>query len=198
MPKSSPVTTLNQNANAWSFYSAVNTLPPTQLTPTSWGFTFPTDPGKAGYLLHNHTASITQQKLKIVGEVICSTPAPTFDFKTEASNTGTTPANFRFLLWRKGRSTSNEFDRWWSNADCVYLAPGVFSLEAPLTPDKWSSALGKMGNLDGASLAGFNAAKQYIGDIGITFGGGSFFGHGVRLVPNTGTANFVCTEFTLL
>lgn len=188
---------LNQNATEWYIYSGVNTTGLQQLTSTSWGFDFPIIPGKIGYVLHRHTAPIIQSKLRISCKILCSDPAPIFDFKTEESNTGTTPSNFRFLLWKNNKD-SGELSRWWSNPSCVFLAPGEFILEVDLTPDKWSSVYGKFGNLDSTTLAGFNACKQGIGDIGVTFGGGSAFGHGVRLLDNTGWAKFNCLEFKLI
>ena len=68
-------------------------------------------------------------------------------------------------------------------------------LENSLTPDQWSSVYGKTGNYDATALAGFRDALANLGHIGMTFGGGCFFGHGVNV--SGGTARFVLIGYTI-
>ena len=56
-----------------------------------------------------------------------------------------------------------------------------------------SSSFGKLGNANAEANKGFEAALKDVANVGFTFGGGCFFGHGA-FVTN-GTARFIVTEF---
>jgi hypothetical protein len=62
--------------------------------------------------------------------------------------------------------------RWWSN-DFVTLAPGVHTLEVPLTRDAWVSV-----TTNQASPQDFAAAMANASAVGFTFGGAGGKGHG--------------------
>ena len=78
----------------------------------------------------------------------------------------------------------------------IYLSRRQPDDDDSLTPDRWSSVLGKFGNYDAASLAGFSAALQNVSSLGLTFGGGCFFGHGVNV--SNGTARFILSEYSVI
>jgi hypothetical protein len=73
--------------------------------------------------------------------------------------------------------------------------PGEITLTVPLTPDQWSSVYGKVENYNADSLAGFEDALRNLGEIGMTFGGGCFFGHGVNV--SDGTAHIALISYTI-
>lgn len=120
--------------------------------------------------------------------------SPVFDFHTAADNLGATPATVRLLVEQQGDYfLDNPTYRWWSNPLSVPLTiGGPTTLLVPLTPDQWSDVNGLFGT---AELAGFQAALKNVGNVGMTFGGGSFFGHGVYLT--SGSATFNLTDFTV-
>ena len=107
------------------------------------------------------------------------------------------PATVRALIQEQGDtlSTTQEYYRWWSNPVSYTLADGTITLTTPLTPDQWSSVLGKFGNTDATSLAGFQNALANVGNVGMTFGGGCFFGHGVNVAG--GTAQFKLLNYVI-
>jgi hypothetical protein len=128
---------------------------------------------------------------------ILTTGAPTFNYALASDNTCTTPATVRLFLERRNDDFSQEFYRWWANPTGYDLqpTPGNVTLTVPLAPDQWSSVYGKFGNSDDASLAGFWDALANLDRVGMTFGGGCFFGHGVNV--SGGSARFVLLEYTV-
>ena len=58
-----------------------------------------------------------------------------------------------------------------------------------LSPDQWTNVVGKR------SSWGFAKTRKNMGNIGVTFGGGCFFGHGVNV--SGGSARFIMTRFEL-
>lgn len=148
-------------------------------TPTqTWYFNFPkvsTD-GHINYIYSqgqniSGAASITMRV-----RMTKNAPGPIFD---DYQDGGLEP-NVRLMFgYRIGVGA---YERWWSNPTTIFLADGEFEVTVPLTPDRWSSVYGAFGNSSPEALAGFTDAvnRQFV-FTGMTFGGGSFFGHGVRL-----------------
>jgi len=174
----------------------------------TWYFDFPTDPNypacvsnsgavcdSVNYVtnssvgLGTHSVSMTFQ--------ILTTGVPTFNYVMQADNTCPTSATVRLFLERKDDDFSQEFYRWWSNPMVYDLqpTPGDVTMTVPLTPDQWSSVYGKVGNLNATTQAGFQDALANLGNIGMTFGGGCFFGHGVNI--SGGTARFVLVSYAI-
>jgi len=54
---------------------------------------------------------------------------------------------------------------------------------------------GKSGDDDATALAGFQDALGNLGRVGMTFGGGCFFGHGVNVSGET--ARFALISYTI-
>ena len=113
---------------------------------------------------------------------ISTTGAPTFQYVMQSDNTCATTATVRLFLQRRNDDLTEEFYRWWSNPTVYDLqaTPGDVTLTVPITPDQWSSVYGKFGSQDATTLAGFQDALSNLGHVGMTFGGGCFFGHGVN------------------
>jgi hypothetical protein len=128
---------------------------------------------------------------------ILTTGAPTFNYAMDSDNTCTTPATVRLFLERRNDNFSAEFYRWWANPTAYDLQPtsGNVTLTVPLAPDQWSSVYGKAGNYDATARAGFQDALTDLERVGMTFGGGCFFGHGVNV--SGGTARFVLIDYTV-
>jgi hypothetical protein len=128
---------------------------------------------------------------------IATTGKPIFHYKLKSDNTCSMPAHVRLFLERRGDDLSEEKEywRWWSDPVAFQLAGGSAELMAALTPDQWISVLGKRGNLNPSSKDGFRQAINQVDNVGFTFGGGCFFGHGVNVTG--GTARFYVTEYSV-
>jgi hypothetical protein len=109
-----------------------------------------------------------------------------FNNRLEDSNTCAGAATVRAFFWAHDNG-EGEFDRWWSTPAQV-LAAGLRTFAIPLAADRWSSVFGKTGNADATAREGFVSATRNVSRLGLTFGGGCFFGHGV--VAQGGTARF--------
>jgi hypothetical protein len=124
---------------------------------------------------------------------------PVFQFKLKPDNVCLAPpASVSLFLQRAGDDMSGagamEFYRWWSQPISWVLADGIATLIVPLTSDQWVSVMGKMGNADATATAGFQSALANLSNIGLTFGGGCFKGHGVNI--SDGTARFTVFSFS--
>ena len=106
----------------------------------------------------------------------------------------TIPSSVRPFLWANNNG-NGESDRWWSNPRAIALAAGTHTINVPLTADAWSNVNGRFANADGPATVAFGRALLNISRLGLTFGGGCSFGHGVN-VPN-GTATFAITEYSV-
>ena len=80
-------------------------------------------------------------------------------------------------------------NRFWSNPVAVVLVPGEYTMIVELSPDQWTNVEGER------SASSFAETLKNMGNIGVTFGGGCFFGHGVNV--SSGTARFNMTRFEL-
>ena len=130
-----------------------------------------------------------------VSVAVQTTGAPAFNYQLESGNTCVTPATARPFIWANDNDFG-EFSRWWSDPTAFTLADGSQTMTIPLTPERWSSVFGKLGTYDEASLAGFNAALENVSSLGLTFGGGCFFGHGVNV--SNGTARFILLDYSVV
>jgi hypothetical protein len=144
-----------------------------------------------GYLLSPYNKPISGH-LSMTVEVVTG-GNPVFKYDSEPGNTCDTPATVRPFFWGH-KAGSGEFDRWWSNPTAFVLTSGTATVTVGLTQDQWSSVYGKPGNYDAVSAAGFQQAISKLDYIGMTFGGGCFFGHGVNV--SGGTAQFRILSFT--
>jgi hypothetical protein len=76
------------------------------------------------------------------------------------------------------------------------LAPGRASLRASLTDlIQWTSVFGEKANASAAATAGFKQAMANLGHVGFSFGGGCFYGHGVR--ASGGGVRFAVTSYAV-
>lgn len=141
----------------------------------------------AHYLVSVLGGSLTGGKsITILGRITV-TGHPVFHWQTQPSNTGTAPASFRLFFQRQGDNLSSDFYRWWSNPLHVELRPGAFRLTVPLAYGQWSSVFGHRADSSAAAKRGFSAALAHPWRVGMTFGGGNSFGHGVNIRGGTAT-----------
>ena len=124
--------------------------------------------------------------LTISGEITV-TNEPTFNYQLESTNTCLSPPNARALIQKENDDLYASNGRFWSNPIAIPLVPGKFSVTIPLDIDNWSNVDGKR------DKSGMKTLLANMGRIGLTFGGGCFFGHGINV--SGGAAKFTVTNF---
>jgi len=118
-----------------------------------------------------------------------------FNYAIDSDNVCVYPAHVRPFIWQ-WNGEEQGYDRWWAQDPYSYeLGPGAATITVPLQPQYWSSVYGELGNSSAAAEAGFEQALKYPEYVGVTFGGGCFFGHGVTLTG--GTAQFQITSYSI-
>lgn len=192
-PSSEPPTplTVSLQGEAWQTISEPAPFP---LTNQAAGleFDFPAA-GSINYLYTSSTLAAIRGTL--VATVRVTTTGPVlFNSLDPVTASCPTPPSVRPFLWAN-ENGSGPYDRWWSNPRAYVLADGAATITVPLLPEFWSSVNGQFGNADGATRFGFAKAILNVTRLGLTFGGGCSFGHGVRV--QGGAAQFQLTGFAI-
>ncbi len=166
-----------------------------------WWFDFPDVSDSVNYVMVPYTTPmLASQSVTFTAQIVTLSGAPVFLPASEPGNTcpnpPTTRAHFaRTYAIRKTvipeYSAPDDY-RWWSNPLAMTLEAGTATVTVPLDPAQWSDAGGIMGSND---PAGFSAALASPGTIGLTFGGGCFYGHGIY--ADGGTARFIVTNYAV-
>jgi hypothetical protein len=143
-------------------------------------FDFP-ESGFLSYLFTDSAPKAIRGTLSVTMQVTAAGPV-VFFYQFDPANTCSAPASVRPFIWAHGHSLgSEEFDRWWSNQVAFPLQAGTTTLTVPLTPDRWSSVFGRLGTESAATEQAFKSALSDVTSLGVTFGGGCYFGHGVNV-----------------
>lgn len=126
---------------------------------------------------------------------VVATGSAVFMYDSEPFNTCITPATVRPYFQAVSSDWTNpdgDGFRWWSNPIAFTLGAGDITLTIPLTSDNWSSAYGAR---PADNPAGWQASLARTAYLGMTFGGGCFFGHGVNV--QGGTAQFQVLSYSV-
>jgi hypothetical protein len=147
------------------------------------------------YFLHSVSAPISGTLTLNVS--VSETGSPTFIWYPEISNTCLTPpaSAHPFFTSAASGADGNEYHRWWAKSVSYVLGASGTALVIPLTPGNWSDVYGHSGDESAQTLAGFTDALNTARWIGLTLGGGCFFGHGVNV--SGGTATFTVSSYTI-
>src|SRR5271166_3075774 len=171
---------------------------PTLQTDGGWYFDFPNAPNSVHYVL----AAVNMAASSSVDAsiLVATTGTPVFVYNLQPDNSCTYSAHVRFLLQQRGDDLSGmngkQYFRWWSNSVAYEIAPGSANLSASLTDlNQWTSVFGEKANANSAATAGFKQAMANLGNVGFSFGGGCYYGHGVRV--SGGGARFAVTSYTV-
>jgi hypothetical protein len=187
------------DAQVWSILYSPGMPPhPTAQASGGWYFDFPTAPGSVHYVLaavHMAPSNSVDASISVI-----TTDMPEFVYNLQPDNTCLFPAHVRFLLQEQGDDLSGrngkQYFRWWSTSVAYQLAPGSTELSTSLTDlGQWVSVFGEKANASAAAAAGFQQAMANLGNVGFAFGGGCFYGHGVRV--SGGGARFAVTNYTM-
>jgi hypothetical protein len=149
--------------------------------------------GSINYLYTASPLAAVQGTLSITVQIDTLGTA-VFDSVDPQTPSCTIPPSVRPFLWANNNG-NGEFDRWWSNPRAITLAAGTHTLSVPLTAEAWSSVNGKFGNADAPTRFAFDRALLNVSRLGVTFGGGCSFGHGVSL--RSGNATFSLTDYSI-
>lgn len=104
------------------------------------------------------------------------------------------PSSVRPFFWANNNG-DGAYDRWWSNPRSFTLAAGTATVTVPLTPEAWSSVNGSFGNASVSVKFNFDKALLNVSRLGLTFGGGCSFGHGINV--KGGSASFSLAEYRI-
>jgi hypothetical protein len=166
---------------------------------SGWAFDFPTGTNcsvKEGcpgvhYVTTKYANPIPVDSTLLVSFTVEADSGTVFNFKLEADNTcDKRRASVRAILQRAGDDLYGADYRFWSNPAAIVLADGEYTMTVKLSPDQWTNVNGKR------SAVGFVETLKKIENIGLTFGGGCFFGHGVNV--SGGTARFILIRFEVI
>jgi hypothetical protein len=114
-------------------------------------------------------------------------------------NTGTLPANVRLFFTSYPLTYFSSYglyhfnDFFWSTEGAIFNEmTGTVTISAVLDPLKWTNAVGQV------SPDWFNATIANCRQIGLSFGGGSFYDVGVGILEGTGGTTFYLNAFSVL
>jgi hypothetical protein len=170
-------------ASAWEFrYSPGMPLHPVPAIGGGWQFDFPMQDG-AHYLTAPLTASVLGKTVTVTTQVIGD---PVY---TWAPNECTgTPATAHIMIEKQGDDLIKADGRWWADMP-IPLTVGMSVVSVPIVEGRWTNVYGQM------NTPGFYDAMTHPGFVGLTFGGGCYFGHGLWL--QSGIARMVVKDFTI-
>jgi hypothetical protein len=189
--------TANMDPSQWIFAFSPGMPAHPGASGAGWQFLFPTQNG-VHYLTTAQRPSSASQAITATISVSVN-GAPAFEYRTAPDNVCDAPATVRLFFQRQGDDMSGqgqyEFYRWWSDQAFYVLGPGTITLTGDLTdPSQWSSVYGRHGDENPTM---FRDALANVGNLGFTFGGGCFYGHGVYVDPGTGQATFKAVDYTI-
>jgi hypothetical protein len=188
---------ISLSPEVWHIQFSQGMLPHPTSQGSGWSFDFPRGteckakencPG-VRYVTTSYRKPIIKSSTLTVTFEIVTQGKVRFNYKLEPSNTCSSPATVRAFLQCADDHLYAANGRFWSNPIATILEPGTFTMAIKLNSDQWTNVEGQN------DRAGFEALLSKIGNVGITFGGGCFFGHGVNV--GAGSARFVMTGFVI-
>jgi hypothetical protein len=179
-------------ANAWRFRYSPGMPPQPAPIAGGWYFVFPSVDG-VHYLTTAVSGRVSDGSIALNYEII-ATGSPVFDFHTNPNNRCASPPSAVSLYFqRRGDDMSGNGAfgsyRFFSKPLISILSTGAHTLTVPLTADQWVNVWGQN------DAAGFAAALADVQNIGMTFGGGCFSGHGVFVTG--GSAQFIAKGYMI-
>jgi len=183
--------TLPLTSSAWETISTPQPLPMSNQN-GALTFDFPvTGSGSMHYLFTASPLLALRGTLAVTLRV--ATNGPVLFNLVDPGNCGI-PPSVRPLIWANENGTG-DYDRWWSNPRHFALGPGTTTIAVPLEPSSWSSVNGQVGNANARVQFGFEKALLNVSRLGLTFGGGCSFGHGISV--SGGAATFTLSEYVI-
>jgi len=193
-PSSEPPTplTVNLQRDLWQTISDPDPFPLASNSSAHLVFDFPSS-GSMRYLYTPSTLAVLRGTVAVTLRVTTAGPV-LFNSLDTVTGACSIPPSVRPFFWAN-ENGNGVYDRWWSNPRAFSLADGAATVAVPLQPEFWSSVNGRFGNLDSATRYGFATAILNVTRLGLTFGGGCSFGHGINV--SAGRAEFALTEYAI-
>jgi len=107
---------------------------------------------------------------------------------------GSIPPSVRAIV--SGVSNSNDTERYWSNEIYYTLGPGTVTMNVPLDARYWSDVGGQWADHNNGTENQFNNALGNLDYLGVTFGGGNTFPHGI--FTTGGAARFTLQSYKVI
>jgi len=198
-PSGAPVV-ISTDAARWNITFSPGMPPRPTAGGGAWYFDFPAGPDAKGaasvhYVTTPAVGRLSGVKLVVDYEIVHMTGAPVYQWKLGDPNNTCDDAGAHFSLYmqRRGDNLSGagayEFFRWFKSGGRI--TPGRATTIAMLSGADWTAVYGR------GNDAQFQATLADLGNVGLTFGGGCFAGHGVNLKPGSGTSRFVLHGFAV-
>lgn len=190
---SKPPTTLTVPlaAAAWETLSEPQPFP-LRNEGSSLVFDFPSaTAGSMHYLYTSSPLAAIRGTISITLQITTSGPV-IFNSLDPQTASCVIPSSVRPLIWSNNNG-NGEYDRWWSNPQAFTLANGTATIAVPLQPQNWSDVNGHFGSASSETKFNFDRALLNVTRLGLTFGGGCSFGHGINV--QGGSAKFALTEY---
>lgn len=184
--------TLSLRSDAWQTVATPDPYPLFNSDEADLVFEFPTN-GSMHYLFTSSTRQNIRGTLVVSLRVTTTGPA-LFNSLEPLTSACAIPPSVRPFFWSNDNG-SGSYDRWWSNPQSYPLANGTASIAVPLLPEHWSSVNGRYGSSDAETRYGFAKAVLNVTRLGLTFGGGCSFGHGINIL--SGGAEFRLTDYAI-
>jgi len=191
-PSSLPATPLKLSlaAGGWQTISDPETFPLGNDAGGALTFAFPT----AGSMHYLYTASpLTAIRGTLSVSVRVTTVGPVIFNALDPSQCNL-PTAVRPFFWANNNAFGDS-DRWWSNPRAYPLAAGSATIAVPLKGENFSNVSGQFGNASSEVAFQFEKALLNVTRLGVTFGGGCSFGHGVNI--SGGSAQFALTDYSI-
>jgi hypothetical protein len=193
-PTSKPPTPLTASlqSDAWQTIADPDPFPLSNNAGRELTFEFPAA-GSMHYLYTTSALAEIRGTVAVTLRVAASGPV-VFTSLDPVSSSCSIPPSVRPFFWAN-QNGNGQYDRWWSNPRAFPLAAGSTTISVPLTPESWSSVNGRFGNADSEARFGFDKAILNVTRLGLTFGGGCSFGHGINI--QGGRAEFFLSEYAI-
>lgn len=183
---------------AWLLeYSKGTTLVMTADGPS---FAFPTKKQFSANLLTKGWTGTDGGTLVITLRLV-TTGAPVFQLAQGPEPCSNPPAARAFFAtndWKTTILPEHEWNRWWSRTGFLALGSGgVFTFTAPLDPAQWSNVNGILASRDSFTISQFWRVLLQGGRIGLVFGGGCSYGHGLYVTGGTAVLTVLAYDVVL-
>lgn len=192
----------------WGNSGKYNPSSTTNATGTLASFSFPQTGNNVAYPAFLTTTTDTNLLGNLTGKTISGTirldvtSNPQFRYGGQGQwNLGSAPANTRLFISTSSAPYSNSGYKacpscYWFNAAVsvqIKATTGTATLQDTLDPSRWSNANGQLGS---SVPSEFTNAIANVRQIGLSYGGGSFYDVGIAITNGTGIATFQLLTFS--
>lgn len=159
-------------------------------------FAFPTNSSKSANLLSRDWPGNAQASAIVVTLRLATTGVPVFRLAQGPESCANPPAARAWFASRRWQSTlepRHEWNRFWSVPGFLALGGGgTFTFTAPLTLEDWINVNGHPATEQPEDF--YRVLGEVSGRIGLVFGGGCSYGHGLYVSGGTATLTVVDYE----